>query len=208
MKSRMFQTPAMLCSLLLGSTLIVQADSSTSMTAPESAPLSIAGQAFYVELFGGYTTYPDLYYDGDNFKMDDGFNIGGSIGTSLNDSFDVEFEAFYTETSYAGYDDEFTSLSLMTNAYYNFPIYKGLLGYVGGGLGAMQVSYEYESTASDDAWVFAYQLIAGVRYPINDKLTAFTEYRLSNAAKDATLFGDEKVQYESHNISIGLRYNF
>lgn len=194
---------------LLGTGLVAQAnESANSQSTTNDHSFTLGGLPVYMEVFGGLTLYPNLDYAGTDYKMDNGYNLGGSFGASLNQNVDLEFEIFYTKTSYTGFSDEFTSLSLMTNAYYNYPITEKLVGYVGAGVGAMQIAYDSSTVAYSQHWVFAYQLMAGIRYPIYQNIDIFTEYRFSDAANDATLYSTDNVEYKSHNFTVGLRYNF
>jgi opacity protein-like surface antigen len=178
-------------------------------TAPvtEDAGLSLAGLPFYVEVFGGTTSTPNLSYSSTDYNMDTGYNVGGAVGTALNQRVDVEFEAFYAETSYKSYDDRLSNLSLMFNVFYNQPLIANIVGYVGAGAGPTQVKYSTSSDSNAD-WTFAYQLIAGVRYPVTENIDIFAEYRFSDLTTDAELFGDTDVEFTSRNVSIGARYKF
>jgi len=163
---------------------------------------------FYLEVSGGWTFPPDLDYDGAEFAMDDGFNFGGAIGKSLNDRIDVEFEAYYSETGYTGFDDELSGLALMFNGFYNIPISQRLTAYVGGGLGALQVEYRPDGAADDADWVLGAQAIAGVRYSVTECVELFTEFRCLAGTSDALLYGTDDVEFRTNDLTAGLRFRF
>lgn len=173
----------------------------------EEAGFSLAGLPLYLEVFGGTTSAPNLSYGSTDYNMDTGYNVGGAIGTALNERFDVEFEAFYAETDYKSYDEQLSNLSLMFNVYYNQPLIGSLVGFVGAGFGPTHVKFAEDGQSNAD-WTFAYQLIAGVRYPVTENIDIFAEYRFSDLTDDAELFGDTDVEFTSNNVSIGARYKF
>jgi opacity protein-like surface antigen len=141
--------------------------------------------------------------------MDSGVNFGAAVGTALTEQIDIELEGIYNEANYSGYPSELRSLSIMANGYYNFPIYQSLSGYVGVGVGAMRVTYEWPSTGDESDWVAAYQAVAGIRYPLSEKLSAFVEYRYLAAFDDAELKGyGVDVEFKTNDISAGLRFSF
>jgi opacity protein-like surface antigen len=162
---------------------------------------------FYIEVFGGANFYPDLDYDSTVYPLDNGFNIGAAVGKSLTDRIDVEFEAFFTNTSYSEFNDELDSLSLMANVFYNIPV-GPVVTYLGAGAGAMSLWYEFQDDGISNDWVFGYQFIAGVRYPIADCVSLFTEYRYSAAIEDAIFYGSEPAEYRTNGLSVGVRLSY
>lgn len=195
-------------SLLAAGFLCVSCINSQANSSAPSDAFTLGGFPVYMEWFGGMTTYPDLGYGATSYEMDNGFNIGASFGLSISEQVDVELELLYTKTSYTGYSDEFTSFSLMANVYYNMPITGKLVAYIGAGAGPLQVAYDATGSAYDQDWVLGYQLTAGLRYPISEKLELFTEYRYLDAAGHATLYSSTPVEYESQNITAGIRCKF
>ena len=166
-------------------------------------------QQYYVEGFGGATFAPDLEYGCCEFEMDNGFNVGGSFGTNVN-GFDVEGEIFYSRSDYADYDTNINGLALMVNVLYGFPIANTVEGYVGGGIGGVKVEYDGENdfpSFTGDDWVFGWQLIGGVMYPLANNVSLFGEYRYQQAS-DADIQGVSNVEYRGHHLSIGVRAAF
>lgn len=90
-----------------------------------------------------------------------------------------------------------------------------LNGYIGGGIGALAVDGDAVADSTtflfDDA-AFAFQGIAGVNYPVLDRLDLFTEYRYlgsnnirveSSDATGVTSLG--AFRFDSHNVVFGIR---
>lgn len=70
---------------------------------------------------------------------------------------------------------------LMANVYYDFTGFGDFTPYVGAGIGAGFVSVDYSPSGvgivDDDDTVFAYQVIAGGTYDLNDRTAVFAQYR-------------------------------
>ena len=163
---------------------------------------------YYLEGFGGLTVNPDLGYDDSDFEMDTGYNVGGAFGTTVNE-FDVEGEIFYTESDYEGYNSNVNALSVMVNLVYGFPVANTVEGYVGAGLGGVNVEYDGGSNFSSftgDEWVFGGQIFGGILVPVGENISLFGEYRYQHAA-DAEIQGLD-VEYRGHHFSVGVRATF
>jgi opacity protein-like surface antigen len=85
---------------------------------------------------------------------------------------------------------DFDTTTLMVNVYYDFDTGTKLTPYVGLGLGWMNVELTYRpgdvGVIRDDDNVFAYQLIGGLNYEVNDRFSVFTSYRYRDN-RDATV---------------------
>ncbi|WP_185983312.1 outer membrane protein [Aureimonas mangrovi] len=199
------------------------------------------GSASY-SIFG--TDFGPAYTD---FGLDEGFGGGLGVGYQLTDylrgdltarysKFDVgaasDFECFGAGPCSFGASAEARSWDLMANAYVDLGTFAGFTPYVGGGLGAVNVSYEDVSTVGcegdpafctttsfdgDDSWRFAYALMAGVGYNLNRSLTLDIGYRYLNIDGgdvasftssdpiDPSIFAEDDG-YDRHIITAGLRY--
>jgi opacity protein-like surface antigen len=73
--------------------------------------------------------------------------------------------------------------------------------YNNAGLWAAEVTYNGKSEGT-----FAYQVGAGVGYTLNDKITLDFKYRFQWT--DDFAYNSTKVEYNSHNIYVGMRYAF
>lgn len=89
-------------------------------------------------------------------------------------------------------------------------------GYLGGGVGALDVDGVLGTAAAtfdvDDSAV-AFQGIAGINYPIRDRVDIFTEYRYLGAdaisVTRTDMAGTESLgtfRFDSHNVVFGLRF--
>jgi opacity protein-like surface antigen len=165
-------------------------------------------------------------------EFDTGFNLGVAAGYDYGparleaevayrqndiDKFNGQFEGFGFEGSA---DGDVSATSLMVNAYWDIPTGSPITPYIGGGVGFANVSVndvelevfgERFDLADDDDNVFAYQLAAGIAFDINPNLALDLGYRYF-ATDDPELedeFGDDfETEYDSHNVSLGLRFIF
>ena len=161
---------------------------------------------YYAEFFGGVSSSPDLTWGGSDYNMDNGHNIGGSLGRTIAPTITAELEAFHTTRDYACCTSSLRSLSIMGNVYYTMPFNMVDL-YVGPGLGMINVEYDGYGT-TDGEWVPGWQLIGGLTVPVYKDVSLLGEYRYQNTFSDASINGGTDVEYLSHNLSIGLRIKF
>lgn len=174
----------------------------------------------YVEVKGG------LMKPGkrDNVEYKTGGNGSVEFGVSY-DAWRLGLELAYRSASIkkvngadfaAGTSVKYTSLAGMVNAYYDYALTEECFLYAGLGCGLAQAGYKYKTAAADytvSKLVFAWQLMAGVGYDINENFTVSAGYRLFNTSKvKATGFAqanlvDKKAPY-CHSVELGLRYSF
>ncbi|MYG52869.1 MAG: porin family protein [Rhodospirillaceae bacterium] len=116
-------------------------------------------------------------------------------------------------------DGKISTLSLMVNGIASFDVWR-VRPYVGLGLGAArheaeldrlsatvgETTYSADFEGSEDAWVFAYQAMAGVAYPLAARTEARAGYRYF--ATSAADFKGTKATYGTHNFEIGLMFRF
>ena len=153
-------------------------------------------------------------------EYDTGFGITGALGYDFG-MFRVEGEVGYRKTDYdkagasgqpkvnAGGD--VTGWDLMVNGYLDIKTETPFTPYVGVGIGgafldSSAVNAGGITIRSDDDTVFAYQAIAGVAYTFAEVWMAQLEYRFFGTS-DPT-YGGTESEYKSHNLFIGIRYNF
>ena len=198
-------------------------------SAPELVPVEI-GTGWYLRVDGSYdfeqdydgtigvySPFDEASVPQDELRLEDGFNVGGGFGYSLTEYLRADVTARYgksdsesftdlsggcgvgTECDFRGSSDART-WELMANAYVDLGTFAGFTPYVGGGLGAVNVSYDDASgtfCASDfvdpatpgcgsldldgeDSWRFAYALSAGVAYSVNRSISVDLGYRYLN----------------------------
>ncbi len=154
-------------------------------------------------------------------SYDTGFALGAAIGYGFG-NFRVEGEVSYAksdidQTSVLGmsFDStgDATATSLLLNAYYDFTNTSAFTPYVSGGVGFSKIDVnDYNILGSgdpdftDDDTVFAYQVGVGVGYAVNNQITIDLKYRYF-ATEDSEL-DTTKAEIASHNLLLGVRFNF
>jgi len=134
------------------------------------------------------------------------FRVEGEIGYRKNDI--DKFSALGISLSA---DGDIDALSFMANGYLDFENQTAFTPYIGAGIGYAEVSANDLSVAgidigSEDDSVFAYQFGVGVGYSATESLIVEIAYKYF-ATSDPD-FEDTEAEYDSHNISIGIRYAF
>ena len=137
---------------------------------------------------------------------------GGSITGTLDDN-DVDVSV----SGSLPIKGSISTLSLMANGYFGFEVWK-LRPYIGGGFGMARHEGKFDaqsytidgteytfSSASEDDYVFAYQAMAGVAYPLSDRMAIKAGYRYF-ATSDAEF--DVKASYGTHNFEAGVLFRF
>ena len=144
---------------------------------------------YAVNLAGGY-----------NFGM---FRVEGEIGYQKNDM-DTASECIRGACVSGNISSsDITALSFLINGYFDFVNSSRFTPYISGGFGMANLDYKIENWSDYDS-VFAYQVGAGVAFAINKHFTIDLKYRF---------FATEELEttietFESHNIYLGVRYNF
>ena len=135
------------------------------------------------------------------------------LGSRVNDFDEAKFDEtddYYAFT--ADLDGDVTTASLMGNVYYDFKNEGSITPFIGGGLGFANVEYDIDGVAGenynekDDDDVMAYQIMLGVGFAATEKLSIDLQYRYF-ATADPEIDGTD-FEYNTHNIMLGLRYNF
>ncbi|MDR0647035.1 MAG: acyloxyacyl hydrolase [Puniceicoccales bacterium] len=104
--------------------------------------------------------------------------------------------------------DKFNALAGMVNVYYDYALTEEVALYVGAGLGVAKFSAHDKTTKVDTSkTVFAWQIVAGLGYDINENWTVEAGYRLFNTAKVKSATNSVKTPF-CHSLEAGLRYNF
>ncbi|WP_053239852.1 outer membrane protein [Pleomorphomonas koreensis] len=126
------------------------------------------------------------------------------------------------------YDTErvkISAWSALANVYADLGNFHGIVPYVGAGAGASYLRTSSVETSNKDAsgpnpkgdgkWNFAWALMAGVEYPINDQLSLDLGYRYLNLGDARTGYVDDgagnstHMNYKditAHEVRVGLRY--
>ena len=174
-------------------------------------------------------------YDFDE-SYDDGYSAAIYMGWVLDDNFRLEFEGGYgtadldqvqiTRAGAAPYavGDTFDvggraqMGSVMANLYYDLHFFDGpVLPWVGAGLGGAFVDYNIsdaptnELSGKDQRWVFAYQFMAGVTFPVSEGVSMSLAYRYFrtadfdyiNAIPDTLT-----TNITQQSVDVGLQFHF
>ena len=144
---------------------------------------------------------------GYNFGM---FRVEGEIGYQIND-IDRISACSGGSCGSASASGDVTALSFLANAYFDFVNKTPFTPYITAGIGVARLDIDdfavlgYRIGDSDDT-VFAYQVGAGVAYAINKNFSIDLKYRFFGTSDPD--FDGVDAEFNSHNIYLGLRYNF
>ena len=170
----------------------------------------------YVAVKGGYS----ILSKKDNIKYKNGFTGAVEFGVAY-DAWRLGLEVSYKQNKIKestnnhvdgnNYKNgKYLSLATMINAYYDYALTDECSLYLGLGLGADKVSTKDNGNNAKELSkvVFAWQVMAGVAYDINENWTVEAGYRLFNTAK-AKFDGQHKVKAPfASSLELGVRYNF
>ena len=157
-----------------------------------------------------------------------GYDVGGIIGYDFG-GFRLEAETSWRRANEDSYSDGAgntfsgtqldggaSALSFMINGLLDFGADDGLQGFVGGGAGVARIKnqvYIPRGRYVDDTDTgFAWQALAGIRYPITDNVDIGMKYRLFNESNvdlvNSFNGGPIKTRFRSHSLLLTLGYNF
>jgi OmpA-OmpF porin, OOP family len=156
-----------------------------------------------------------------------GYDVGGIVGYDFG-GFRLEAEASYRRAKADGFnisgaqtfsganlDGNASALSFMLNGLLDFGDDDGLQGYVGGGAGIGRVKVLADTPAltyvDDSDSGFAYQAIAGLRYPVSSNVDVGLKYRMYNQQNVALVSprgAALDTDFRSHSLMFTLGYNF
>lgn len=133
-------------------------------------------------------------------SFQNGFAAAVALGYDF-DGYRVEGEAEYRKNDFDNYNCSIETYSLMVNGYYDIKTDSAFTPFIGAGLGMAT----HETDDGNDT-VFAYQAIGGVAYSICQMVFLDLAYRYF-ATSDPEFDGID-AEYDSHNISLGVRIGF
>jgi opacity protein-like surface antigen len=172
------------------------------------APIPAAAEPFYVGGAAGLNLALDWLALG---------TAGYRLGSAMRTEVEIGYRANYLDDIGAsGASGDLSVWSTMLNVAFEFDVGWRATPYVGGGLGAGRVAADATSrttttTIDDSDTVFAYQALAGLQWPLRDKIHLDVGYRLFSVVglDFATSTGSTvDPKYLSHSFMIGLRYLF
>ena len=164
-------------------------------------------------VFGGWNRIVGLEDFGDSF--DDDFAVGIAYGRRHSERLRSEFEFTYrsNDADTIGSVDVY---SIMKNVLIDIelPNHEFVSPYIGIGIGYANVDSDFDrlsGISADNAGAFAFQPIAGVSLELWERKFYYFEYRyfattdLGVSVLDTPL---EDVNYQAHNLFMGLRFEF
>jgi len=219
---------------MIKKTLLYIIASAASLSNPA---LAEDGGKWYGKLYGGASSLGDqsikqtgVAANGatGKIKNDSGFMLGGSVGYHYTNNFSVEVAWDYTSNdSKTNFSDgtnfnegDFASNIFFLNGRYTFEpmATTKIRPYLGAGLGYVQeIDIDLESGGVERSYSqdgeFAYQLMAGITYPITEAIDfdAGLRYVRADSIKFERESGDgelRKVDYDPILFTIGLSYKF
>lgn len=168
------------------------------------------------------------------------WDFGAGVGYKVNDYFRTDFTLDYetpgsfrgrldcpsscSSGSYSGEFADITAWSGLVNAYADLGTYYGVTPYIGAGVGASYLvtdnvysndpDYGHVSHDGDGKWNFAWALMAGASYAIDNHWAVDVGYRYINLgdAQSGIISNDSestRIDYkniDAHEVRVGLRY--
>lgn len=132
------------------------------------------------------------------YRFCNGFRIEGEFGYRHNCFKKLKF--FETHFHINGPQETYTG---MANFYYDFPLIYCFKPYIGAGLGYAHTKIKIHQGNISKKGVengFAWQLISGLAFPVNNHADLALEYRF---------FQNERIgRIQNHDIGVTLRYYF
>jgi opacity protein-like surface antigen len=194
----------------------------------------------YIGLRGSYVVTDDGSTTGTsgfsyNQSYDGGYATAAYIGWALHDALRLELEGGFRsadidtvtivtgdlllnylpgDTVDVGADAQ--AGTAMVNFYYDMDVFGGdVVPWLGAGLGGAHVEYNVADPlgvfdGSDKAWIFAYQLMAGLTFPIGEgwSLTAsyhyFTTEEFDRTGTTGEVF---KTDLTQHSVDLGIQWH-
>ena len=173
---------------------------------------------------------PGLYYNvegGPNFAQqidisapgypksvgfDTGYRFGATLGYHLDRQWSMQFDTGYLYNSAEGKETgSISHIPLLFSGRWNRPLLCSLEGYLGAGIGSALNSIEIgtgSTSEADQAVRLAWQLSAGLSYPLADNMSIGFSYQyMGTRGTDYRLGGIDVDTGVSHNHSFGLSFH-
>lgn len=160
-------------------------------------------------------------------SFDPGWLVDGSVGYAYGNGLRTELELGYRQADADSISnpngatglnaaDRYGVMNVMANVLYDLDINAPVTPYIGAGIGYAHVwandltiannAAALVGSTDDSAGAFAYQAIAGLSYDFAPHWAATLDYRyLATTGLD---FGNIESEYSSHNVMLGVRYEF
>jgi outer membrane protein OmpA-like peptidoglycan-associated protein len=193
-----------------------------------ATPALARNDAWYIGVEGGGTIVEKADYRLTSTilstsKQKPGFDVDGIIGYDFG-AFRLEAEVGYKQAilksiavTTADAYGKTSALSFMVNGLLDFGSDDGFSGYVGGGAGVARIKLSnygirgVGQLTDDSDTGFAYQGIAGVRYPVTTNVDVGLKYRFFNENRVDLVNNNgvsQRTRFRSHSLLASLVYNF
>jgi opacity protein-like surface antigen len=195
----------------------------------------------YLGLRGSYllteggSTKGSIDFDYNEKYAPTGYGVALYLGWVLNDSLRLELETGYRNADLDKVkitrDDTFTYSvgetvpvggavqvgTVMTSLFYDIHLFDGpILPWIGAGLGGAYVDYNIDEpsgqfNSKDNTWVFAYQLMAGITFPVSEGISMSAGYRYFRTQDFVYVdFAGEEHETDltQHGFDLGIQFHF
>ncbi len=137
-------------------------------------------------------------------ELEAGLALNGAIGYDSG-STRIEAAVGYQQHDWKYSLDDGSFLTVMANGYYDMETNSEITPYLMAGAGILNADVSW---ASDTSTSFAWQVGAGLGFKIDNNMTFDVGYRYLRPEGLESPANGNDVEWESHNILAGIRYNF
>ena len=186
----------------------------------------------------GATTTGSVSFDYDEEYASEGFGAAIFMGWVLNESLRLEIEGGYRSADLDEVTiirDETATYTIgqvvdvggaaqagtaMVNLYYDIHLFDGpILPWIGAGLGGAFIDYSIDDpdplnggqfNSKDNTWVFSYQFMAGVTFPIAEGISMSAGYRYFQTQDFVyvdTYSEEHKTDLTQHSFDLGVQFH-
>lgn len=194
-----------------------------ALTAALALPASAADTGLYFNADAGVNWAQDADISSGGFttdlETDIGFRFSAGVGYNLNKNWGVEFDTGWIwnsidkigGSSLSG-DSSFSHIPFMVNVVYRYPIGSKFETYIGGGAGGTYsiLNIDEPGFSDDDGdIVFAWQVMAGVRYSLSETMAVGVGYKYLGTTEGDYEIGGGSLSIDSvHNHSFAAVFNW
>ncbi|MBL9050437.1 MAG: porin family protein [Tabrizicola sp.] len=182
--------------------------SSAILLAASIGPAS--AQDWSIDVYGGMVADGSLIWDGDAYDTGNGKTLGfGIYSTAMVNGLALGVDVMSSGTDYVDYTDSISAVSLMLAGRYAIPLGDRLSATLGGGIGAMRVSYdagEEAGFASDSSTVLGGQAELGLRYQMEGGPTVFGAVKYQSTFGDVEFDDGLVAEYDTTSAILGISF--
>lgn len=170
-----------------------------------------SAQDWSIDLYGGIDLKGNLVWDGDSYSTGNGTAFGfGAYSTGLVDGLALGVDVMSAGTDYVDFTDSISAVSVMLAGRYAIPLSGSLSATVGGGVGAMRVSYdpgqETGGFASGSETVAGGQAEIGLRYQVDGGPTVFGALKHQSAFGNVEFDDGLVAEFNTTNVLVGVSF--